>query len=376
MGEYDSLGRPVAKTRDPLLKFLGGCAVAAILIVVLFVGIAWYVGWRLTRDPAPGRPAETFLTGLETRYWCVHLEPDDAGLQAFFQNLAAVSDASRKEAVKGTFLESFPLARRRASLEEIAPLTLEGSIFTEPRGWAVRATLSHQVLRMRAALKFMRFMMSRGGDKAKSFEVDGISVTELREHNLGFALANAGNRVVAASDADRMRQVLATSAEQPHPTIFALRPAVTQQGEDGWAFIANTSIGSVASPLSIAAAVASFDLTTDDALVFRVVVSEGTAVPEGRAFKGSVEECAAVAAAFFPMFAGEPIEIEGSGARPPVDGARVFTGRIRKLTERIPEVIEWRRPSASRPPSPPSSDGPRSDTPAAPQREGSPKPPR
>lgn len=390
MGEYGTVGQPAAQGRDPVLRFLGGCAVVATVVVALLLGCAWYVGWQLTRDPAPGRPPETFLTGAESRYWCLDLRPDDAGLKALFLHIDAAGEEARRKALKGTFLEAFPFPRRRAQLDQIAPLTLEGSLFGEPHGWAARGTFSHQVLRMRAALKLMRWMMSRKTDQATTSEIDGIAVTEVNDNHVAFALASVGNRVLAANDASRMRAVLGPATEPPHPAIVALHREIALDGEDGWAFIANSGIGSPSNPLSIDAAVASFDVNPDDELAFRVAVSEAAAMPEGLPFKGTRNECGAVVGAFLPMFAAETIEIDGDGAAPPLNGSRVFTGRIRELTKRLPELPKRlgevlvrstgnarQTPSASPiPPSPPSSAGPRSDTPAVRRREGSPKPPR
>lgn len=381
MGEHETGGRPVAKTRDPFLGFLGGCAVVAIVILALVLGCGWYVGWRLTRDPAPSRGPEAFLTGAESRYWCLSLTPDDAGLAELFRQLDGASEEAREKALHGTFLESFPLPRRHVDLAEVAPLTLEFSRFAEPPGWAVRGTLSHQVLRMRAVLKVMRWAMTRKLGKARTLDVEGMSVTEVRDNGVEFALANAANRVLAASDVSRMRQVLVSSADAPLPAMLALHRAVALAGEDGWAFIARSELEGLLNPLSISAA-ASFDVAPSDELVFRVAVAETAARPEGRTFRGSPEECAAVIAAFLPMFSADAFEIDGDGAQPPVDGSRVFTGRVRGLTKRLPGLPKrlgsvFVSPSANpSPPSPPSSGDPRSETPAAPRREGSPTPPR
>jgi hypothetical protein len=341
------------------------------------------VGWHLTRDPAPGRPPEAFLTGAESRYWCLDLKPDDAGLKALFQKVDAAGEEARRKALKGTFLEAFPFPRRRAQLDQIAPLTLEGSLFGEPHAWAARGTFSHQVLRMRAALKLMRWMMTRKTGKATTSEIDGIAVTEVDDSHVAFALVNVGNRVLAANDASRLRAVLGAAAEPPHPAIAALhREIARQRGRLG---VHRESGIRARRTRCRDAAVASFDVNPDDELAFRVAVSESAAVPEGLPFKGTRNECGAVVGAFLPMFAAETIEIDGDGAAPPVDGSRVFTGRIRELTKRLPELPKRlgevllrstgsapQTPSASPiPPSPPSSAGPRS-TPAARRRKEAP----
>ena len=382
MGEHETSGRPAAKPRDPFLAFLGGCAAVAAVIVVLVLGCGWYVGRRLTRDPAPGRRPEAFLTGAETRYWCLSLRPEDAGLQELFRRVDTMGAEAREKALHGTFLQAFPIPRRHADLAELAPFTLEGSIFTEPSGWAARGTFSHQVLRMRAALSVMRWVMTRKTNKAMESEIDGVTVTEVHDNGVGFALANVGNRVLAASDTSRMREVLGAAAEAPQPTMSALHRAIALEGEDGWAFIAGSRIGSLPNSFSIAAAAASLDVAPGDELKFRVAVSEAAAQPEGRAFRGSVEECGAVIAAILPMFAAGELEIDAGGAQLPTDGARVFTGSVRGLTQRLTNLPRrmrdvLRSPSASpSPPSPPSSGDPRIDIPAVPMREGSPKPPR
>ena len=116
-------------SKDPVVRFLGGCAIVAAVFSAIVVCVAVGVGWNLTRDPAPGRARESFLMGDESRYWCLDMKPDDAGLRNFLERLNAVSENTRRRVLHGTFLETIPLPHRRARLEDIAPLTLEGSLF-------------------------------------------------------------------------------------------------------------------------------------------------------------------------------------------------------------------------------------------------------
>jgi hypothetical protein len=392
VGEYGNVDRAGVKTRDPLFRFLGGCAVVAAVVLALALLCAWYVGWSLTRDPSPGRKPESFLTGDETHYWCADLKPDDAGLQALFRRVDAIGEETRRQALHGTFLESVPLPRRHARLEELAPLTLEGSLFTDDpaAGWAARATLSHDVLRLRATLKVMRWMMSRNPNKAQTIDVDGIAVTEVHDDHAAFALANLGNRVLAANDATRLRAVLGAQAAPAHQGLIALHGDIRLPGEDGWAFLSGARVGGLSNPLSIAAAAASFDIDDRDELLIRVAVTDRAAVPEGNPFKGTRDDCLAVASSFLPMFDLAAFEIDRDGAQPLQAGAKVFTARVRDLSKYLPEfpkrlaelmvrsaVTARETPSATpTPPSPPSSGDPRTDTPGARKHEEIPKPPR
>lgn len=398
MGEYDSVDRAGVKTRDPLFRFLGGCAVVVAVVLVLVLLCAWYVGWSLSRDPSPGRKPESFLTGDETHYWCADLKSDDAGLQALFQRMDAIGEETRRKALHGTFLESVPLPRRHARLEDLAPLTLEGSLFmSDPSakpdaeaGWAARATLSHDVLRLRATLKVMRWMMSRNPNKAQTIDVDGVAVTEVHDDHAAFALANLGNRVLAANDASRLRAVLGAPASPPHAALIALHRGIQLPGEDAWAFLSGARVGGLSNPLSIAAAAASFDIDDRDELLIRVAVTDQAAVPEGNPFRGTRDDCLAVASSFLPMFDRNAFEVDGDGAQPLHEGVKVFTARVRDLSKYLPEfpkrlaelmvrsaVSARETPSATpNPPSPPSSGDRRTDTPGARKHEGIPKLPR
>ena len=395
-------------SKDPVLRVLGGCAIVAAVFAAIVVCIAVGVGWNLTRDPAPGRAPESFLVGDETRYYHLDLRADDAGLKKLFERLEAIGDESRRRALRGTFLESIPLPSRRARLEDIAPLTLEGSLFMSdsadglqvPTGWAARATLSHDVLRMRAALKMMGWMFSSRSSTSTTIDVDGIAVTEVHDKNARFALASVGNRVLATNDATRMRAVLRTPGEPTFEGLRALHNSVKLDGEDAWGFLSNTRIGDLSHVVVIAGAVASFDLSDRDELAFRIAVMNGGTVDEGSAFRGTHDECLVVASSFLPVFGPDAIELDAEGAHALAPGSMVFSGRIPVLSKYLPDLpkqlalialrskVKWleeqARPSPATgmpsaiptPPSPPQPAGPRNGTPEGPKREGSPKPPR
>jgi len=320
------------------------------VLTALAVGGALLIGWRLARDVAPARAPERFLVGDETRYWCLDLKSDDAGLNSLFERFDEINDASRRSLVRGTFLEMIPLPRRRARLDEFAPFTLEFSLLAGdpperlplPRGWAARGTFSHGVLRLRSAVKVMRWALSRDTAKAGTIDVDGIVVTEVRGENAAFAIAAAGNRVLAASDASRMRALLRPSAEpapSPLAELYALHDGVKLDGEDAWAFASNTRAGGLSKPVAIGRAAASFDVNERDELAFRVAVADGVAVEEGSGFSGTREECLAVAASFLPGIPADAISIDGEGARRGEGGRLEFRGRISGVSERLVELL-------------------------------------
>jgi hypothetical protein len=394
--------------KDPVLRVLGGCAIVAAVVVAIVVCIAVGVGWNLTRDPAQGRAPETFLVGDETRYFRLDLRADDAGLKKLFERLDAINDESRRRVLHGTFLENVPLPRRRARLEDIAPFTLEGSLFMSdpasglsiPTGWAARGTFSHDVLRMRAGLKVMRWLFSRDAAKSTTIDIDGIAVTEVHDKNATFALASVGNRVLATNDASRMRAVLRPRGEPKLEGLSALHEGIKLDGEDAWAFLSNTRVGGLSHPVAITGAAASFDLSDRDELAFRIAVLDGGTVDEGSAFRGTHDECLAVVSSFLPVFAADAIELAAEGAHPLQPGSLVFSGRVAGLSKYLPDLPKrlaefalrstakrmedqahppssTETPSATpTPPSPPQPVGPRTGTPAGPKREGSPKPPR
>jgi hypothetical protein len=395
-------------SQDPVVRFLGGCAIVAAVFAAIVVCVAVGVGWNLTRDPAPGRARESFLLGDESRYWCVDLKPDDAGLRSFLERLNAVSENTRRRVLRGTFLEMIPLPHRRARLEDIAPFTLEGSLILSdpangpqvPLGWAARGTFSHEVLRMRAALKGMRWLLGRDPTKGTTIDVDGVAVTEVRDNGAAFAIANVGNRVLATSDASRMRSVLRSSAEPSLEGLRALHDDVELKGEDGWAFVSRVRVGGLSDPVVVPGAVASFDVTERDELAFRVAVRSGASTDEARVFRGSREECLALISTFLPVFRSDAIELDAEGARPGAGGSTVFSGRIPVLSKYLPElpnrITEFAlKASAKRlereaqpppepgapsaipiPPSPPPPAGPRTGTPGERTHGETPKPPR
>lgn len=401
MSGFGTDERPAGPARDPVLRFLGGCAIVAAVFAAIVLCIAVGVGWDLTRDPAPGRATESFLVGDETRYFRLDLRSDDAGLKRFFERLDAVNEDTRRRVLHGTFLENIPFPRRRARLDDLAPLTLEGSLFMSdpangpqvPLGWAARGTFSHQVLRMRAALKGMRWLLSRDAAKSATIDVDGIAVTEVHDKNAAFALASVGNRVLASSDRSRMRAVLLSSAAPKLAGVLALHDDVKLEGEDAWGFVSNLRVGGLSDSLVIAGAAASFDLNDRDELAFRVGVMDGGTTAEGASFRGTHDNCVAVIASFLPVFAADAFELDAEGAHRVAPGSLVFSGRISGLSKylhdvpnRIAElaVRTTARPSSATgtpfatptPPSPMPPAGPRNGTPAGPPHEENPKPPR
>src|SRR5262245_1128670 len=102
MSEYGPDGRPVAKTTDPVVKILIGCAIVAIRFLALVIVVGIGLGSRLTRDETPGRAREGFLLGDETAYWSIELRPDDPGVAASFQKLHDQAQMAREEALKNS----------------------------------------------------------------------------------------------------------------------------------------------------------------------------------------------------------------------------------------------------------------------------------
>ncbi len=402
MSGYGTDGQPVGKERDPVVRFLLGCAVVALIFVAIVVCVAIGVGWNLTRDETPGHALEVFLVGDETRYWRFDLKPNDAGLAAFFARLDAINDETRRNALSGTFLEGIPFPHRRAQLEALAPFTLELSLFTsspakelkDPPGWAARATFSHGMFKMRAALKMMRFFASRDREKGNTSDVDGIAVTEVRGDAIGFAVATVGNRMLVANDAARMRSVLRTVPATPIPALselLALHDAIKLDGEDAWAFFSGSRAGDFSMPRIGNRAAASFDVNERDELAFRIIVEPLGAIEEKDPFGGTPEDCSSVVSMFLPGVPVGAIAIDGDGARPSGHFGMEFSGRIDGLSNRLAELLgrasESRdrtpEPSATEtpfatptPPSPPQPVGHRTGTPSGPTHAGSPKPPR
>lgn len=398
---YGNESGPIAKTKDPLVRFLGGCAlVVGALVALVVVGVV-LVSWRLTRDESPGRPPETFLVGDETRYWCIDLQPQDAGMRALFDRWAEINESARRAMVRGTFLENVPLPTRRAPLEDVAPLTLELSLWmSDPakglqvrEGWAGRGTLSHGMFKVRAALKLMRWVFTRDARAGETFDVDGVTVTHRRDQAVEFAIATVGNRVIVANDDARMRAILEMHPRRSQPEIGALHDVAKLEGEDGWAFASKLRLPGMSNPVTLPLAAASFDVNAKDELAFKIAVADGATVEETRSFRGTALDCVAVASSFLPGVPAEAIVIDGEGARPAERGVLVFTGRIPGLSERLAALLamstEHRRrgrthdpsepetPSATpTPPSPPASSDPRNGTRAGPRHGETPTPPR
>ena len=381
-----------------MLRFLAGCAVVILFLGAIVVGGALLIGWRLARDEAPGRARETFFVGDEARYWCLDLKPDDKGLAALFARFDEINDATRRKMFRGTFLESFPLPHRRARLDDVAPLTLELALSTRgepsglplPSGWAARGTFSRGLFKVRAGLKLMRYLVSRDPAKGGTFDVGGLTVTELHDEDAQLAIATVGNRVIATSGASRMRSVLQPSAAPQSARLTelrALREKVSIDGEDGWGFVAPMRLGGLSKPIAIGGATAAFDLNERDELVFRVIVLDAGSIDEENAFRGSREDCTVVASALLPGVPVGAIEIDGEGATRGDHPGIAFSGRISGVSTHLAELIgratelrtrgRWGTPSATPPPpSPPPSGDPRSETPSAPTREGIPTPGR
>jgi hypothetical protein len=396
--------RPATPPKDPVFRFLGGCVMVVAILAAILVSGALLIGWRLARDESPGRPPETFLVGDESRYWCIDLKPDDKGLLALFAHVDEIEDAKRRNLLKGTFLESFPLPHRRPRLDELAPFTLEFSLamsdpaegLQTPKAWAARGTFSHGVFRLRAAMKIIRFFMRRDPAKVEIRNVDGIAVTQVHDVNAEFAFANVGNRLLVASDDARMSAVLRHDpASLPAwlPELVALHEDIAIDGEDAWAFMSATRLGDLSKPFFTSGAAASFDVDDRDELVFRISVKGAERATEGRGFDGTREDCLTLVSAFLPGIPVDAIAIDGEGARRGDRPDMEFSGRITDVSKRLAALVSEAKgfrirrrgqepiapetPSATpTPPTRPRRSGPRSGTPGEPPREGTPTPPR
>ena len=373
-------GAPPAKERDPLVKFLLGCAIVVGTLAALVIGGCGIFAWRLMRDETPGRPVEAMLAGDENRYWCFELKPDDAGIVAMVDRLDRVNEETRRRALEHTPLKGFPLPRRRADVQEFLPLKLEltvvGEIPSDVSGWAGRATVSRGGLRMRAMMKAMRWMLTRDAAKAEVMEVDGVSVTVLHERKVQAAFANVGNRILLADGVDRLRRLLtAPQGESPARLagIAEFHEAIRLEGEDGWAFAADTEVAGPRRPLSLRGAVASFDFTADDALRLRLGVPAGDGAGLAEL---TADEAAAIARSFLPPKAAAAIELDAG--TPVLEGGKAWRieGRINGLTSRLASFLsESPFATPTEPSLPPTSD-PRTDTPSEPPRGGTPSPAR
>jgi hypothetical protein len=349
-----------------------------IVLVAIVASLVFVAGWQLTKDPAPGRPAEAFLLGDETRYWRADLRADDAGMRALFARFSEINDERRRTMLRGTILENLPLPNRKAQLEELAPLSFEIAFvyadvprgLATPEAWTARGTFSRGMFKLRAVIKLMGWIAKPSKDQGEPINVDGVPVTRLGG---GFAVATVGNRVIVASDAGRLSAVLRSAtgtAHPPDPALSALHDTIKLEGEDAWAFASDVGGG----------AAASFDVTATDDLAFRIRVADGSP------FDGSADARLAIARSFLPHVPAEVIELGDAEAR-------TFSGRIVGLSQRFSSLLAQRTRAGAReplpppgapetpsaiptPPSPPRPSGRRSDTPSAPPHGESPKPPR
>ncbi len=352
---------PDSPPRDPLVRFLIGCGIVAGVIVALLLIVAVVVGWRLTRDETPGRSEEAFLTGDEERYLRIDLRENDTGLQALFARIDAINEETRSKIFKGTVLEGLPIPHRRARLDEIAPFRAELST-TRSGEWAARAIFSHGVLRLRAAMKLLRFVSGKGRGSATTVEVDGVAVTEIqdeRPQGPHFAIASVGNRVLAAASTSRIRSILEANhvpADARAPSFEPLHESAKLPGEDGWVFADDNRFGPVA---------ASLDMTADDTLTIRVALRAG-------AYDGSETQRREIVAALLRPLPADLVTLDPQD-RSPAAGAVTFDGRIADVSKRLGAVVgalsESRRgrPFAiPTPPSPEPPSGPRNGTPGEP----------
>ena len=336
--------------RDPLKRFLFGCLAVAAVIVAIVVIVGAFVGWRLTRDETPGRAPETFLLGDETRYWRLDLRPDDRGLQSLFLRFSEINETTRRDVVRGTILEAFPLPHRQAKLDELAPLTVEfGLIMSDPAtgpqsvvSWDGRATVSHGMFKVRAGLKLMRFFLSRDAKQSATIDIGGVTVTERHDATSQFAIADIGNRVIVTKDAARMRSILGPAgraADAGRPDLTALHESIKLDGEDAWGFVSALTIAGVPAPLSIHGAAGSFDVNEQDELAFQIAVETPAAAPEQRPFAGTKDDCLAVVAAFLPGVPADAIELDPTGSHRMGTGALAFTGRVSGLSKRFAALL-------------------------------------
>jgi hypothetical protein len=373
MSGYATDGAPTPAPKDPIVRFLIGCGVVALVCLALVAIVVFSVGWQLTKDETPGRAPEALLIGDETRYWRVDLRADDPGLIALFARFTEINDTRRREILDGTPLAGLPIPSRQAHLDELAPLTFELGLAPGSAGWTGRGTFSHGVWKMRAVIKMMRWLGGKGAHGLPPIVVDGVAIGRVGP---GLAVATVGNRVLFSGDAERLKAVLTTAADATpaiDPKLFSAHDDVRLDGEDAWAF-------STAPRAS-----ASFDINDRDELAFRVAVLDET-------FDASQDECRSILSLFLPKVPPDMLEID-DGAKKDPGGTTIFTGRIAGVSKRIEAFVakaskpgfaeelnrkrEPETPSANPTlPSHPPPAGPRSGTPGGPSREGTPKPPR
>ena len=360
------------REKDPLARFLLGCALVVGGLAAVVVGGCGFFAWRLVREETPGRPVESILTGDETRYWCLDLSPDDPGIQALFTHLDRINAETRDQALENTPLRGLPIPTRHADVHQVLPLKLELAVANP--GWAGRATVSRGGFRLRAGLKLMRWMLARDPQKAEVVDVDGVQVTFVHDNGKSAALATVGNRVLVADGVDRLRQLLAVPRERHAPRlagISELHDAIRLDGEDGWAFAADTSVSGPRRPLPLLGAVASLDLVPDDAIRFRVEVP----AHDGAGLSTlSSEEAVAIVTSFLPGVPAEAVVLDP--ADPVLDGGRAWRieGRVNELSRHLSRLVSESLSAIPRSPSLPPTPDRRSDTPAEPPRGGTPSP--
>jgi hypothetical protein len=358
--------------KEPLARFLLGCGIVLGAFLALVIGGCGFFAWRLVRDETPGRPVETILSGDETRYWCFELKPDDPGLVAAMARIDRVNQETRDRVLENTPLRGLPIPTRRADIHDLLPLKLELALH-DASGWAGRATLSRGGLKLRAGLKLMRWVLTRGERKAAEVvDVDGVQVTLLHDAGRPFAIANVGHRVLAADGIERLRRILSVG-EGGTPARLAgiaeLHDAIRLDGEDGWAFAADTEVAGPVRPLPLLGAVASLDLAPDDALRFRVAVP-GT---DGAGLSSlTSDEAVAIVRSFLPPVPAEAVVLDPTA--PVLEGGRLWRieGRISGVTSRLPNLLSRWPFATPTTPSPPQTPDRRSDTPSARRRGGTP----
>ena len=362
--------------RDPVLRVIVGCAAVVGVLVVLAIVAIGLIGWNITRDRAPGRPVETLLVGDETRYWRFELKPDDPGLKALVERMAASQEAARDETLRDSPLRYVIPRGRRADLNQIAPLDLELAV--APAGWTFRGTFTKGILRVRAAVTLMRWMIGRHQAPEAPAEIEGVPVATIFDPKRGkeIAMTTVGNRLLVSGASARLAQVLAsgraTGTGGIPEEVGRLHDGVRLDGEIGWAFAEGREV-------------ASFALHENDELVFRIAVPAD--ISTGAAAGLDADRGLGVVREFLPYLPAEAFAFDGTAPARREDGTRIVSGRVAQLSKRIEGTLL--RFSASRtepppapetpsaiplPPSPPPSSDPRSGTHAAPKHGGSPSP--
>jgi hypothetical protein len=383
---YGPDGAPVKKESDPALKFLGGCALVVGALVAIVILVGGLAAWRLVRDETPGRPEETFSLPDDTAYGSFELRPDDPGLQALLQHLKEGAERLRRESGPQSPFAGLRMPRRNSDLAQIFPMRVE--LADGAAGWAVRVTMSKQVLRLRAALKVMRWFMTRDGRQADSAEVDGVAMTTLRPHGEAIAaFAMVGDRLLVAEKSDRLHANLSSHREaegargRPPDETDAYHDAVRRSGELGWGFRLGIEAIADGRHRSVGRETASYVLDADGVLdiaaLFDLCDTCSLEILDAAAARTIV---AAVAPGVDPAAI---VLAEGSPRRTGDRQWRIeatIPDVATKLEEAFAKAMappSREPPSATPPPpSPGRTSGPRNGTRAAPPRGGTPTPPR